>query len=247
MVGSLKGAETSSPRKCSGGERLGTAVQIIRVSEKRKNRVSLRDQKEAEKEDEDDSSEEMYNSSMLSPVRIEETSVVGEKVTSFEAHRENGALGHVPESPRERAGEEVDSEHGEADVTIQQLKDLIESKKRLLNEKEQMVHDNGNAVGARGGIDEQTGRRVSANRHKKTLHQLIRKIHREPYGMEWSAVEWRLFQRYLNEWRLSGDDNMFQELVLQDLFNCSVDVLRIRMKSLTRFVHWKRRTLNRAA
>ncbi|GAV26725.1 hypothetical protein PMKS-000180 [Pichia membranifaciens] len=77
--------------------------------------------------------------------------------------------------------------------------------------------------------------------HRKNLRRLIHEIHKLPYNSDWNVREWHLLQEYLNEWKLSEDDDMLKPVVLRDLFNCTVAELEIRIGSLKKFVHWKQR------
>ena len=80
----------------------------------------------------------------------------------------------------------------------------------------------------------------SVDRHQRIIRRLIHKIHKKPYRNEWDLEEWKLFQKYIGEWRLSGDDKMFDSTVLEDLFNCDVDELNIRIDSLKYLINVKK-------
>lgn len=80
----------------------------------------------------------------------------------------------------------------------------------------------------------------SIDRHQRIIRRLIHKIHKKPYRNEWNLEEWKLFQKYIGEWRLSGDDKMFDSTVLEDLFNCDVDELNIRIDSLKYLINVKK-------
>ena len=80
----------------------------------------------------------------------------------------------------------------------------------------------------------------SIDRHQRIIRRLIHKIHKKPYRNEWDLEEWKLFQKYIGEWRLSGDDKMFDSTVLEDLFNCDVDELNIRIDSLKYLINVKK-------
>ena len=80
----------------------------------------------------------------------------------------------------------------------------------------------------------------SVDRHQRIIRRLIHKIHKKPYRNDWDLEEWKLFQKYIGEWRLSGDDKMFDSTVLEDLFNCDVDELNIRIDSLKYLINVKK-------
>lgn len=190
--------------------------------------------------------EEVYNSSRLSPIGADGKEYHElEKVTSF-----------TPQKPEPK---DVKADQGgslcnfEADHMIQRVKQFIEGKRKDLDEKKKFFSPQKEIFNGATAATDKTNDRFNHNqdlqsaklnrlkKHQRYLRRLIQKIHKEPYESEWSIVEWQLFQHYLNEWKLSGDDKMFYAEVLKDLFNCSIEELEARAKSLKKLVYYKRK------
>ena len=210
------------------------------------------------------------DSRSLSPVRLPvrkgaSIATREEKVTSFE--RDNGDTG-LSNTPRDKSTHEGNgsgssdeevvnisssssspfSNKSEAEIAIQKVKDFIESKRKMMKKKDI------NKTGSRTSSSKKVAKaelvkaaagkmkaKINPNQHRKNLRRLIHEIHKLPYNSDWNVREWHLLQEYLNEWKLSEDDNMFQPVVLRDLFNCTVAELEIRIGSLKKFVHWKKK------
>lgn len=231
---------------------------------------------EKEKEDDDDNEEgEIHN--------------ISQKVTSFEKNdsnstnfnsKSNNEMNENLSSSDEEVNESLNSNKSEGEITIQKVKEFIESKRKELDKERRLkakkqkkfkseLVSKSNSLKNPQKINKPDHRKLKINQdnvidnvnlkdndkdndkvdkqklieHSKTLKKLIHEIHKLPYDIEWKAKEWRLFQEYLNEWKLSGDDNMFQPVVLQDLFNCGVIEIETRMNSLLKFMHWKKRNI----
>lgn len=197
--------------------------------------------------------EEVYNSSRLSPIGAEAKGLHElEKVSSYTPqNRQHTTPKDTKIKNDERYLETDITEKSEADDTILKVKKFIEGKRKDLDNKrkslspkktekvDQSASSKPNDAERRQKIDV---RKINKQkRHRKVLQRLIHKIHEEPYDSQWSIVEWQLFQHYLNEWKLSGDDNMFNDEVLKDLFNCSVEELEVRIKSLKKLLDYKRK------
>lgn len=214
------------------------------------------------------SKKETVDPSTLSPVRssIQEKSEAiikredTQKVTSFEKNSSSVSYSgraqnsHVQQSDEFDSSEEMlvdltsSSNKSEAETTIQKVKDFIENKRNALKKDTKAntiprMSSSKRVSRAQQRRPIETGLKpkVSPNQHRKNLRRLIHRIHKLPYNSEWGVEEWHLLQEYLNEWRLSDDDDMLQPFVLSDLFNCTVAELEIRINSLKKFVHWKKR------
>lgn len=210
------------------------------------------------------------NSRSLSPVRLPvrngaNIATKEEKVTSFE--RDNGDTG-LSNTPRDKSTHEGNgsessdeevvkvssssssffSNKSEAEIAIQKVKDFIESKRKMIKKKDT------NKTGPRTSSSKKVVKaelvrtapgnmkaKKDPRQHRKNLRRLIHEIHKLPYNSDWNVREWHLLQEYLNEWKLSEDDDMLKPVVLRDLFNCTVAELEIRIGSLKKFVHWKQR------
>lgn len=203
--------------------------------------------------DDDWEDEELYNSSRLSPIGADAT----------ETHELHKVTSYIPQSkqlhePQIQATDPAVSTKTTVD-TIEKVKKFIENKKKDLDQKrlatsptKQNVLEKPKPKLKPEGVPDESERKLKLKamksrklaQHSKNLRRLIHRIHKEPYDAEWNIVEWQMFQQYLNEWKLSGDDNMFHEEVLKDLFNCSVDELRVRAKSLSRLAKHKRSARN---
>ncbi|ODQ45339.1 hypothetical protein PICMEDRAFT_64960 [Pichia membranifaciens NRRL Y-2026] len=209
---------------------------------------------------------QLANSRSLSPVRLPSrngTSIANkeEKVTSFQKdHSGSGLSGNSLDKSTHKhnssgsSDEEVvnistssSSNKSEAEIAIQKVKDFIESKRK-------MIKKDTNVTGLRTSSSKKVGKaepgrrgpgkvkaKINPSQHRKNLRRLIHEIHKLPYNSDWNAKEWHLLQEYLNEWKLSEDDDMFQPVVLRDLFNCTVSELEIRIGSLRKFVRWKKK------
>lgn len=242
--------------------RLGRNLHLVGVEDYNKNNIDL------DNFSSDD--EEVYNSSMMSPVKIEEASDArkdGENVNLIKKLGHNTTnpdlknVGNDNDSLDDDAGNNtvnsIQSTQSEAETTIQRVRNFIENKRKGLNEKKKMnrlkpeldLSDskpsptiaNSTVNGASYVVKKHPTVKGKKQRdtHQRNLRRLIHKIHKQPYNEEWTVTEWQLFQQYLNEWRLSDDDKMFQPIVLQDLFNCFIDELEIRVHSLKKFKKWK--------
>lgn len=166
-------------------------------------------------------------------------------------------------SDEEVQNESINSVKSEAETTIQKVKEFIETKRKILNgnisknpkldTKLKLNHTIPKKIvksihpkhqlkeGVKGANMVKSNSDVA--RHRRILRRLIHEIHKFPYESVWKAEEWRLFQEYLNEWKLSKDDEMFQPIVLEDLFNCKISEIEIRINGLKKFVHWKKNNL----
>lgn len=256
---------TSSPKKHAKRIRLGRNLHLVGVNDdennNNKNNIDLANFSS------DD--EEVYNSSMMSPIRIDETldaTKHGEDVDEVKKVEDNdlSSMKHADidnsilmEDVGNDTVTSLQSTPSEAETTIQRVKEFIESKRKGLNEKKKRIKSktkldtpdpkplptitktpvNNAAVNATTSSNNKWKKQLDV--HQKKLRRLIHKIHKQPYEEEWSIIEWKLFQQYLNEWKLSEDDKMFQPIVLQDLFNCFIDELELRVHSLRKFKKWK--------
>lgn len=194
--------------------------------------------------------EEMYSSGILSPIRIEEDMEEDVKVTSMERSGMNGAPRlSCRDDDQEDGGSDMGDFHGEnassdADVTIQRVREFIENKRRVLVEAKRKRREGASVTNnipqrekERGGTSPPgNSKTVKLDKHQRKLRQLVHKIHKQPFDINWSTEEWNLFRLYLKEWKLSGDDKMLDKFVVEDLFNCTVDELHVRLKSLKRFI-----------
>lgn len=195
--------------------------------------------------------EEVYSIGRLSPIGTEMNELPKlEKVSSYTPHSKITTANDTIQGKFETRLESNISHNSDADDTILKVKQFIEGKRKDLNNKRKSLspqkkeHVEGPNIPKLKDTERKQKINLKASKqrkHRKTLQRLIRKIHEEPYDSQWSIVEWQLFQHYLNEWKLSGDDNMFNDEVLKDLFNCSVEELEVRIKSLKKLVDYKRK------
>lgn len=166
----------------------------------------------------------------------------------------------VDVSDEEIQNESINSVKSDAETTIQKVKEFIETKRKTLHRNKLKIPKSDTKLKS----DHIAPKKIVKSKHqkhqlkddikgpnmiqstkdivkhRKVLRKLIHEIHKFPYESEWKAEEWRLFQEYLNEWKLSKDDEMFQPIVLEDLFNCKISEIEIRINSLKKFVHWKK-------
>jgi hypothetical protein len=237
---------TSSPKKIEKRIRLGRSLRLVDLEKENKNKVNI-DLSNFSSED-----EEVYNSTIMSPVRIEEpvhAGKVGEfgkavEINEVKIYDNDSNNNNNPDIEMEVQAnstiQSVQSNHSEAETTIKRVKDFIEIKRKGLNETKRIVRESNKNGVNKSTEDSLNKEKKILDTHQKNLRRLIHRIHKQPYDEKWGITEWRLFQEYLNEWKLSDDDSMFQPIILQNLFNCYIDELEIRVRSLKKLKKWKK-------
>jgi hypothetical protein len=169
-------------------------------------------------------------------------SKVSERITSFGSYNNDSSI-----DTREQR--DIDQP-----VTVQQVKEFIANRKKQMEARKAERQSRRHATSVPLTQQELPSQQrqlqqqrqdvihvlSKPNKHKRVLRRLIHNIHEKSYNSQWDVEEWQLFQKYLNEWKLSDDDNMVEPEVLEKLFNCSMEELEIRIKSLRNFAHWKR-------
>jgi hypothetical protein len=188
-------------------------------------------------------------------------SKVSERITSFGSYnndssidtREQRDIDQPVEVRHDGVIDNVTSPF-EEEVTVQQVKEFIANRKKQMEARKAERQSRRHATSVPLTQQELPSQQrqlqqqrqdvihvlSKPNKHKRVLRRLIHNIHEKSYNSQWDVEEWQLFQKYLNEWKLSDDDNMVEPEVLEKLFNCSMEELEIRIKSLRNFAHWKR-------
>lgn len=196
---------------------------------------------------------DIFNSSLLSPIRVEDKYEVDNdgivdvddvdnqnKVSQYSIESEKNIMSFDAEE------EEESRVSSEAESTINKVKKFIESKRKGLEDRKegsnnavQQTSKNGSSKSSKNVLKK--GKRV-LNPHQKKVRKLVLEIHQYPYdnSKDWSSVEWKLFKEYIYEWFISKDDEMFQLIVLQDLFNCDLNELQLRINSLKKLFQIKK-------
>jgi DNA primase len=188
-------------------------------------------------------------------------SKVSERITSFGSYRNDGSIDtreqrDVDQPVEVRHDGVIDNVTSpfEEEVTVQQVKEFIANRKKQMEARKAERQSRRHATSVPSTQQELPSQQRQVqrqrqdvipvlskpNKHKRVLRRLIHNIHEKSYNSQWDVEEWQLFQKYLNEWKLSDDDNMVEPEVLEKLFNCSMEELEIRIKSLRNFAHWKR-------
>lgn len=207
------------------------------------------------------------------------------KVTSFENmtssySQKSGTTNRMQEEDARKSSDteevindSVNSGKSEAEVTIEKIKEFIETKRKALKHKgsspiklaikeslasQPTAQVNPSSISSikssskvkKGKVTKTTKHttKVKDNKnvdkfktlHQKNLRRLIDAIDNSPYESKWTIREWQLFQQYLNEWKVSGDDEMFEPEILEELFNCKFSDMEVRVASLKTFLLWKK-------
>lgn len=247
----LSALDTSSPKKSMKRTQLNRSLNTVDVTKSDKN-ITLNEYSS------DFSDYEVRNLNSMSPVKVADAefsnsdSKVGEeKVTSFDEHHHhhhhhkdsNHGKNEDESSNEDVKNDTIVSNNSEAETTIQRVKEFIESKRKRLDNKStpKLSSKNSKTRSISSTTNQERNKRTISNEHQRNLRKMVYKIQKLPYKTEWSISEWTLFHRYLVEWKTSCDDSMFQPLVLQELFNCSIEEIQMRINSLKKFTHWKRR------